>query len=443
MDSINEQIIILPSFQVLDQLLRVGVRRMRRPGIECDFDLFDAGFVIQQFFQLLAIAFFETPYTAASQPHGAGIYYVTDEINAKSCRIQPYFMRIDGQIQFIVEKSCHGLLPAMQLFFVVMEKQYVIHLKSSSGVTLSYQPNSTTDATQFSLYANKNSTYYRTSSDAGLSANAVTMACPYGFIVVPGSSTYGTSDFCVMKYEAKQYSSTVPISQASSTPWTGSVSSLSQSEATTYSQNVAGCTGCHLITDAEYLTIVQNVLNINSNWDNGAGVHTVGTGYIYSGNNDATPGTLQAASTNDSEGYYGTSDSSPSNQRRTLTLSNGEVIWDIAGNAWEWTSGQSVGGQPGLISDASYTWKEWKNANVTGNLFPNTFPSFGTSVASGWDSTNGIGQLYSNSNDTTTVSGHLRGGTITNTAWAGVTTLYLGYAPSNNTGPNVGFRVAR
>lgn len=267
--------------------------------------------------------------------------------------------------------------------------------------------------------------------------------CPTGFIIVPGSDTYGTSDFCVMKYEAKQYSSTVPISQASSTPWTGSVSSLSQSEATTYSQNVAGCTGCHLITDAEYLTIVQNVLNINSNWDNGAGVHTVGTGYIYSGNNDATPGTLQAASTNDSEGYYGTSDSSPSNQRRTLTLSNGEVIWDIAGNAWEWTSGQSVGGQPGLISDASYTWKEWKNANVTGNLFPNTFPSFGTSVASGWDSTNGIGQLYSNSNDTTTVSGHLRGGTITNTAWAGVTTLYLGYAPSNNTGPNVGFRVAR
>src|SRR5579884_4158748 len=27
--------------------------------------------------------------------------------------------------------------------------------------------------------------------------------CPEGYILVPGSKLYGTSDFCVMKYEAK------------------------------------------------------------------------------------------------------------------------------------------------------------------------------------------------------------------------------------------------
>ena len=29
------------------------------------------------------------------------------------------------------------------------------------------------------------------------------------------------------------------------------------------------------------------------------------------------------------------------NERRTHTLSNGEVIWDVAGNAWEWVKDDS------------------------------------------------------------------------------------------------------
>jgi len=84
-----------------------------------------------------------------------------------------------------------------------------------------------------------------------------TVACPSGFIVVPGSTTYNTNDFCVMKYEAKQVgSSNVPESVPTGSPWVN----INQTNAITYSQNVANCTDCHLISEAEWMTIAQNVL---------------------------------------------------------------------------------------------------------------------------------------------------------------------------------------
>jgi hypothetical protein len=142
---------------------------------------------------------------------------------------------------------------------------------------------------------------------SGVLANGTT--CPTGFIVVPGSATYGTSDFCTMKFAASQSSSTVPISQAGSTPWVH----MSQTRAIAYAPNVAGCTGCHLITEPEYLTIAQNVLSVASNWSGGA----VGSGYIYSGHNDNALANALAADTNDANGYYGETNTG-GNQRRTL-----------------------------------------------------------------------------------------------------------------------------
>ena len=257
-----------------------------------------------------------------------------------------------------------------------------------------------------------------------------TLTCPSGFIVVPGSGTYGTTDFCAMKYEAKQVGSTnVPISQAAGTPWV----SITQTNAIAYSPNVAGCTGCHLITEAEYLTIAQNVLSVASNWSGGV----VGSGYIYSGHNDNSPANALAADTNDANGYYGTGNISPSNQRRILTLTNGAVIWDLAGNVWDWTAGQTSGGQPGA---SGYAWRQWNAIAGTGSLSPNPHPSYGTPAASNWTSGHGIGQIYSSSTEPG-LRGFLRGG-----AWgsggAGVLALYLGISPSDAYS-NVGFRVAR
>lgn len=256
---------------------------------------------------------------------------------------------------------------------------------------------------------------------------------------MPGSYTYGTNDFCVMKYEASQSSATVPISQGGGMPWV----SINQTNAITYSANVAGCTGCHLITNAEWMTIAQNVLGVNSNWDNGAGVHTVGTGYIYSGHNDNTPtaGPI-ATGTNDNDEYINTGNTAPSNQRRVLTLSNGEKIWDLAGNVDEWTSDTIGAGEPGVIG-GGYGWREWTIVTAPGSLAVNPFPS-GTGItgASTWTgASNGIGQLLSNA-DSSTTFGLIRSGGYGSGNTAGVLTLNIS-TPPGISGVMLGFRVAR
>ena len=197
-----------------------------------------------------------------------------------------------------------------------------------------------------------------------------------------------------MKYEAKQVgSSNTPISQASGLPWV----SISQTAAIANSSNVIGCTGCHLITETEWLTIAQNVLNNPINWSSG----TVGTGYIYSGHNDNAPSGTIDASTNDSDGYYGTGNSSSSgaNQKRTLALSNGEVIWDLAGDAYEWTQGTAIGNQPGVLA-GGYAWRNYTEMTTHGTLSPDPFPTVtGIAGASSWTSANGIGMVNSSADD--------------------------------------------
>jgi len=261
-----------------------------------------------------------------------------------------------------------------------------------------------------------------------------TLACPTGFIPVPGSTTYGTSDFCVMKYEAKNAGGNVPVSTAAGTPFV----SVSQIDAALYVPNVVGCTGCHLITEAEWMTIAQNVLNVDSNWSSG----TVGTGYIYSGHNDNAPTSALAAVVDDNDGYNGTGNTTGSNQKRTLTLSNGEIIWDFAGNVYEWTADTSTGGQPGITADG-FASREYPDVTNPGTLpAPNIFPTAtGIANANIWDSTNGIGQIYSSTEETGLHSFVRSGNWNTNYA-TGVLTLHLGYAPSSPS-TFIGFRVAR
>lgn len=264
-----------------------------------------------------------------------------------------------------------------------------------------------------------------------IAATTLPAACPSGFIRVPGSITYGTSDFCVMKYEAKQASATVPISTPTDLPWV----SITQTNAIAYAPNVAGCTGCHLISEAEWMTIAQNVLSVPSNWSGGA----VGSGYIYSGHNDGTPAAALAADASDSNVYSGTGQSSPSNQRRTLTLTNNEVIWDFAGNVWEWTAGQTTGGHPAGM--ASWTWYEW--TAVSGGTFAvNPFPSsIGDSNSNTWNSAQGVGRIWGLTIDAT-LRGFMHGGAWNNNITAGVLALALDGQPSASAG-DVGFRASR
>ena len=302
-----------------------------------------------------------------------------------------------------------------------------ICLKSSSGNSYTYFPVNNTNPQTFSLTASSGSTTYR------IASNSTPTSCPDNFIAVPSSATYGTSDFCVMKYEAKNVGG-VATSQAAGTPW----ASITQTSAITTA--AAACSGCHLITEVEWLTIAQNVLKYPANWSGG----TVGSGYIYSGHNDNAPASSLAADTNDANGYFGETNTGGS-QRRTLTLNNGEAIWDLAGNVMEFTNGTVAGGQqPGLSGESAYAWKQWNDGSLLQNgLLANAMPGYtGISGASGWSSTQGIGQLYSNYGQAATVA-FSRGGYWNDSAInAGVFALRFNYLPSTANGA-VGFRVSR
>jgi prepilin-type N-terminal cleavage/methylation domain-containing protein len=260
-------------------------------------------------------------------------------------------------------------------------------------------------------------------------------SCPTGYIVVPGNSAFSTSEFCVMKYEAKNVSG-VATSQASTTPWV----SITQTSSITTA--AAACTGCHLITENEWMTIAANVMSVSSNWSGG----TVGTGYVYQGHINTNPSSALAASTDDSDGLNGMTGGTGGaglNNRRTLTLTNGEVIWDFSGNIWEWTTGTIASGQePGFSGESAFAYKQWNNGSLLMNGLPfNSRPAAISATVAGYSSTQGIGQLYSNYTDTST-RGFLRGNNWNGTTTAGVLSLLLGNTPGFSSA-SIGFRVSK
>jgi hypothetical protein len=244
-----------------------------------------------------------------------------------------------------------------------------------------------------------------------------------------------------MKYAASQVgATTTPISQPSVLPWVNITQTSAISNApNTKNADGSTCTTCHLLTEPEYMTIAQNVLNVASNWSGGA----VGSGYIYSGHNDNVPANALAPDSSDSNGYSGETNQG-GNQRRTLTLSNGQVIWDLAGNVYGWTNA-TIGAnlQPGLSGEATYTYKQWSSGSLLMNgLSYNSQPvSTGITGITGWSSAQGIGQLYSDYSEATPHA-FRHGGYWGGVGISGVMSLDLHYSASS-TDTGIGFRVSR
>jgi prepilin-type N-terminal cleavage/methylation domain-containing protein len=260
---------------------------------------------------------------------------------------------------------------------------------------------------------------------------AIAGGCPENYIVVPGNAAFGTDDFCAMKYEAKNVGG-VATSQASDTPWV----SISQTSA--ISTAAAACSGCHLITDPEWITIAANVISVGSNWSGG----TVGSGELYRGHADNSPSATIEAGSDDGDGFVNTGNVS-GNQRRTFTLTNGEVIWDFSGNAQEWVNATIAGGaQPGLVGDASATTKQYNDVSLLWNGLPSIAqPANVYSGAGSWSSTQGIGRLISNYNDPT-ARAYSRSGGYSYNSVAGVLHLNLTALPSSSS-VDIGFRATK
>ena len=350
--------------------------------------------------------------------------------------------------------------------------------QSSNGLYYRYVCNA--DSQTFDISTIIESKKYQTQAenDGGVADNGyekgtdltlTPLTFPYNWIKVPGSSTYNTSDFWVMKYEAKydkdgvgggdeagacRYNSSYntwdwgasgsdcPSSWASS-----SVVSSAQGSpiaGITHDQALTACPpGSHLITNAEWMTIARNVEQIASNWSGGA----VGSGCLFRGN----------VGSNDACGYDGANpeDGGGRNAKAKLTLSNGETIWDLSGNVWEhvnWTGddGDSCSqlcqnnqpGSSGTCDDDDNTgcWFEFTTiSDYRGLSYKDIRPS-----DSSWNANQGMGRIWSYGDGETGTTNRvlLRGGSWGAGSYAGAFALHLGWGTGTQA-DSVGFRCVR
>ncbi|HUY69630.1 MAG TPA: SUMF1/EgtB/PvdO family nonheme iron enzyme, partial [Candidatus Tyrphobacter sp.] len=275
---------------------------------------------------------------------------------------------------------------------------------TSSGLYYEYM---TDGGSNWSVSAVPESTKYQDQMSAFGDSTSQTLAggYPVGWISVPGSGTFGTTSFSVMKYDAKclnsqgtplispedgayhvYANSTTPCVSSNSeyvasTPSGYPIADIDQTDAATYCNTI----GAHLITNNEWQTIAWNAENVSSNWYGGV----VGTNYLYSGHNDNAPANALQASADDTQGYYHETNTG-GNQRRTLTLSNGNVVWDLAGNVWEWTNDTIAGTNEPNAGVGVFAWHEFTSITSWGTMSQQTAGPLNSS----WNSTQGMGEIY-------------------------------------------------
>ena len=95
--------------------------------------------------------------------------------------------------------------------------------------------------------------------------------------------------------------------------------------------------GYDLLTNDGWQSVARHIELVADNWSGGNVGSSEG---LSQGHSYGVPNQALAASSDDSKGCHGTEQTCDgrtwNKQRRTHTFSNGEVIWDVSGNAWEW-----------------------------------------------------------------------------------------------------------
>ena len=249
--------------------------------------------------------------------------------------------------------------------------------------------------------------------------------CPDGFIEVPGNSVLGTNDFCVMQFEAKRNSGRA-VSAPAGTPWVSIFAASAQS--TCESIPLQGRSGTYtLISNPEWMTIARNAEATAGNWSGSGAMQ----GNIFQGHSDGTPNNALAV-TNVNNPYDGTGQSS-GNQRRTLELSNGQTIWDFAGNVREWVDWDAT--QTGFTrgpTDASYSSRALNM--LVGSVTANDVSPVGTYSPN--PQSVGLGVWYSGDFSSS------RGVTVRGNYWRDTTggVFRLNLYQTNSSGTFIGFR---
>ena len=334
----------------------------------------------------------------------------------------------------------------------------------SSDTSVNITVSSALSVSSHTIYANATNAI-GTSPCSSLSVSYTLATCPADFIPVPHNSSVGTtSDFCVMKYEAKAYHSVnqaidpdgcneeactavnwgladhIPASSSTGTPWRRINATNASAECNSLNTQNGVSNKYDLISNPEWMTIARNAESVSSNFQ--AGVMARGWAANNTGLTPYDPWQNSApAPSTDPNCLYNTGEDTCASSgdhlyRRTLALSNGEDIWDLSGNVWEWvdwshtTAGLDLGPTtcaaswvefPAVVSDACYTG----GALLSNQVFPAT--SNGSSVEA-------FGRFYGGSGGAA-----LRGGAWVHGTYAGAFTLNL-YNSTASTHTNVGFR---
>ncbi|MFA5080589.1 MAG: SUMF1/EgtB/PvdO family nonheme iron enzyme, partial [Candidatus Paceibacterota bacterium] len=207
-----------------------------------------------------------------------------------------------------------------------------------------------------------------------------------------------------------------PTSTATGTPWI----SISQTEA------IATCAalgnGAHLITNAEWTLLARSIESVPANWTGGS----VGSGILKRGN----VGIVDAGSYNGAD-----PDTGISNNLAELVLSNGQSIWHLSGNVWEWNNDicTTVDGDGNGDWYNSGAWVEWNDSHLA------DYEKTVSGPLGNFTSTNGVGRYYG---CTTNGNAVRRGGRWSDGTFVGVFAVTLDVLSATSS-TSLGFRCAR
>jgi len=302
--------------------------------------------------------------------------------------------------------------------------------------------------------------------EASVFAKDYRVHCPDGWVEVPRDNKHTFQNFCVQKYALTPDPSPAGRGEPALT-------NVTLSEAKDYCRSLGD--GNHLVTDAEWMTIAENIsalpindmsedlgIQLSNGISSGSNVVSMAEAedpnidgcnlYASLGNEEnAFSETCQLRGTNGNTsdfGYTGTEtdysvaydvSSVSRSSIRTAVLSNGQIIWDVAGNAAEWVDNLVIASEQPSSTKATEgkpIWLEYSEITKYANM-SNIRPS-----GYNWTSANGIGQIYTDYDAGSATRGSVRGGSYLDGERAGVFSLNLSNSP-DYFGDEVGFRCAK
>ena len=264
------------------------------------------------------------------------------------------------------------------------------------------------------------------------------IGCPDdSYVPVEGNEELGVDPFCVMKTEAKKINN-IATAQYAGSPWVNLQADTAK--AACQNINIAGAT-CDLISNPQWMAIARDIEATAANWSGGE----VGSGTLTRGHSDASPSNALSISDPDYPWDQTNNPLEEWDQRRTFVLSNGEVLWDFAGNVSEWVD-WTTGGDTFAIGPyaCEVGWQELFSIDCEG-LLPNDYlPGNPANIPVGeyTGAAYGLGKIYGTDPEkhTEDIAGAARRGGLWNYhEKSGIYDLYLNSAYTYKSS-SIGFR---